>query len=137
ASVKGNGRVIQGYPAIIHKKKGLEKEKGEGERKEEDNDEEGEEEEDDEDEEGVCPSSPALLGRDQVVYLRDEAEGPRGQGAGQNSSACSWRKRRRRQQQQQQGTLVTLDPSNLSPSTAELAAKAEENRGQLRHLNQE
>ncbi|CAL8364200.1 unnamed protein product, partial [Arctogadus glacialis] len=188
ASVKGNGRLVHGYPSIIEKKKGLEEEGGGEEEEveeEQDNNHEEEEDEDDDGEEEAGSPSPALEW-DQVVYLRDgdKGPGPGGRGPG----------RPRRKRRSQRGAFVTLDPLNLSPrvvdgteaiegqegspafsyppgpacpgasasatgarhmsslihkrrsdvvpdmlqvSTAELAAKAEETRGQLRHLDQE
>ncbi|XP_030203586.1 potassium voltage-gated channel subfamily H member 8 [Gadus morhua] len=187
ASVKGNGRLVHGYPSIIEKKKGPEEEGGGEEEVEEEQDNNHEEEgdEDDDGEEEAGSPSPALEW-DQVVYLRDGDKGPGPGGKGPGGP--------RRKRRSQRGALVTLDPLNLSPrvvdgtediegqegspafsyppglacpgapasatgarhmsslihkrrsdvvpdmlqvSTAELAAKAEETRGQLRHLDQE
>uniref|UniRef100_A0A665W3Z3 Voltage-gated delayed rectifier potassium channel KCNH4 n=1 Tax=Echeneis naucrates TaxID=173247 RepID=A0A665W3Z3_ECHNA len=144
SGVRKNGRVVQGYPSIV-------------EAQEEHNDEEEEEEEEDE-------AMSVLLSSEQKrpVNLRD-ANGK--SLLGRPSQKTPGQSQRRSQTKIHEITLTTLNPSNLSPrivdgtedsegtetslalsfstqdipqiNTAELAAKAEETRGQLQHLDQQ
>ncbi|TNN72199.1 Potassium voltage-gated channel subfamily H member 8 [Liparis tanakae] len=154
SGVRRNGGVVQGYPRIIEAQEEHEEDK-EVEEEEEDDEKEGEEEE--------AVSVSLSSERKRTVNLGDTGGKSQLSRSSQKTSGQSSRRSRRKIQET---TVTTLDSSNLSPrivdgtedsegtegspafpfstsrdilqiSTAELAAKAEETRGQLRHLDKQ
>ncbi|XP_068603669.1 potassium voltage-gated channel subfamily H member 8 [Brachionichthys hirsutus] len=123
-----NGRVVQGHPPIVEAR---------------------EEHVADDEEEDETGTLSLLSERNRRTKLGDGDVGGR-LPLSQPSQKTTGQSSRGSRRKIQEITLATLDPSNLSPrvvdgtegdmlqiSAAELAAKSEETRGQLRHLDEQ